>query len=122
MATPPHPQSHIGKMYVVLSRYLGLTPPPKDGAPLQYFDTLSGRYKQQLTADGTSPGAVEQSLRGRKIAGARVERDHYDGTIRGWLDVALVDNQGTVEHRHVELVKEADGWKIDNVGPPADAT
>jgi hypothetical protein len=118
IATPPHPQSHIGKMCDVLSRYLGLIPPPKGAeAPLYCFDTLSRRYKEQLAAGGTTPEAVEQSLRARKLVGARVERDHYDGRIQGWLDVVLLDSAGTVTQQRVMFVKEADGWKVDDVRP-----
>lgn len=118
IATPPHPQSHIGKMYAVLSRYLDLAPPPKAAeAPLYHFNLLSRRYKNQLAANGRTPEAAEQSLRERNIAGARVERDHYDGTLRGWLDVVMLSKSNTVTHRRVSFVKEADGWKVDDVGP-----
>ncbi|MFQ5808907.1 MAG: copper amine oxidase N-terminal domain-containing protein [Armatimonadota bacterium] len=118
IATPPHPQSHLGKMYAVLSRYLGLIPPPKgEEAALYRFNTLSRRYAQALTADGAAPESVEQSLRARKIAGARVERDYYDGKIQGWLDVVLLGAHGKVERRRVTFVKEADGWRVDDVRP-----
>ncbi|MGD8239471.1 MAG: copper amine oxidase N-terminal domain-containing protein [Armatimonadota bacterium] len=118
IATPPHPQSHLGKMHAVLSRHLGLIPPPKgDEGLLQCFNTLSRRHAQALTAEGATPEAVEQSLRARKIAGARVERDHYDGKIQGWLDVLLLSTQGKVQRRRAVFVREADGWKVDDVRP-----
>jgi len=115
MATPPHPKSHLGKIQTVLSKYLNLVPPPKAAeAPLPHFSLLSRRHKERLTAGDIPPETVEQTLRGRSIAGVRVERDHYDGALQGWLDVALLDKEGKVTSRRVTFVREADGWKVDD--------
>jgi hypothetical protein len=116
MAVPPSPQSHLGKMYRVMSYYFELLPVP-DYTPedLSHFNILSKRRQQELTAGGAKPIEIEKTWGAHKIAGIRVIKDHYDGAMEGWAEVLIKTQDGKVEHKRVRFVREATGWKVDRV-------
>ncbi|MFQ6098563.1 MAG: copper amine oxidase N-terminal domain-containing protein [Armatimonadota bacterium] len=117
IAMPPSPQSHLGKMYRVMSYYFGLRKFP-DYKPedLRYFNLLSKRWQEQLTAEGAKPIDVEKAWPGRrKVAGLRVVKDHFDGSIEGWAETLIKYADGAVEHKRVRFVREPTGWKVDRL-------
>ncbi|MFQ6132939.1 MAG: stalk domain-containing protein, partial [Armatimonadota bacterium] len=117
MATPPHPNSHLGKIHALIEYNYDLRPLPKrEGVHYPHVELLlSKRYRQELLEQIGELGPVEHGWNARGLEGIRVERDHYDGGSKAWADVMVLYGPGEAERERLTFVKEATGWKLDGV-------
>lgn len=116
MAIPPHPQSLLGKMWVVAGKYYTLI--EATGSATPHWDLYSRAKQHAIIADvgGDAPTIVEAHWGGREVLGIRVLDSQVDSEARtGWLQLRVVYGGGEAATEHVDCVLEPAGWRINDV-------
>lgn len=129
MAIPPHPQSLLGKMWVVAGKYYTLI--EATGSATPHWDLYSKARQQAIMADvgADTPTIVEAHWGGREVLGIRVLDSHVDSEARtGWMQIRVVYGGGEAATERMDCVLEPAGWRINDVqaetqavSPPPDA-
>jgi len=116
MAIPPHPQSLLGKMWVVAGKYYGLIEAAGSATP--HWDLFSKDKQHAIIADvgADAPTIVETHWGGREVIGIRVLDSQVDSGARsGWMQVRVLYGGGEAATERLDFVLEPAGWRISNV-------
>lgn len=120
MAVPPHPQAHLGKIWRVIERWYDVLPPEEVGASeeLAHWRLYSQERQAAIISEigPDAPTIVEAHWGGRGVRGIRVLDGQVEpGAERGWVEVKVGYDDGTLEVQHFDLVREPIGWKVNAV-------
>ncbi len=119
MAIPPHPLSHLGKIWRVLQRWYDVLPPEETGGEEHlphwnlYSPDMQKRIIDQVGPD--APGMIERHWGGREVRGIRIlDGQVRPGAMTGWAEVKVGYLNGTTRVHRFEFVRTPDGWKVDD--------
>lgn len=120
MAIPPHPQSHLGKIWRVIERWYDVLPPDVIGEPEDrphwrlYSKERQAELIEELGPD--APRIVEAHWGERGVRGIRVLDGRVEpGALTGWAEVRVGYADGALEVQHFDFVREPTGWKVNDV-------
>jgi len=111
----PDPADHLGKIWKVVARWLGLRDAGKDNDPWQL---LSARRRQKILAEvgPEAPRLVRERFDSKSVKGMRIVADGLnlqDGT--GWVLATVLRQDGAVLATRFEMMLERTGWRVDRI-------
>ncbi len=120
LAIPPHPQTHLGKIWRVIERWYDVLPPGEQQPPpeLPHWSLYSQARQDALVEEigDEAPSITEERWGGREVEGIRVLDGRVGpGAETGWADVMVGWADESTEVNHFEFVREPRGWRVDGV-------
>ncbi|MGD9496058.1 MAG: copper amine oxidase N-terminal domain-containing protein [Armatimonadota bacterium] len=119
MAIPPHPQTHLGKIWRIIQRWYDALPPEQEGQQqsLPHWELYSKQAQARIIEEvgPDAPQQIERHWGGREVKGLRILDGGVEpGATKGWAEVTVGYRDGTVKTHRFSFVREPGGWRVDD--------